>query len=262
MIHFISGLPRSGSTLLAGILRQNPRFGAGIISPVLPLIDAMLRQMSMANETSVFVNDRHRMTMARAAFDAFHGGAFVSFDTNRGWCAKMPLIISLFPDAKVICCVRNVEDVLESIERFVIANCFQPSKMFNFSPDGTVYSRMEHAAANNGLVGYALNALREACYGEHREHLLLVRYETLVEYPEDVMAQIYAFLDEKLIEHDFDNVEMDAEEFDKYLGTPGLHRVKRKVTATVRTNVLPSDLYLRFKKLSFWNHNHFPVRTV
>ena len=24
-IHFISGLPRSGSTLLAGILRQNPR---------------------------------------------------------------------------------------------------------------------------------------------------------------------------------------------------------------------------------------------
>jgi sulfotransferase len=25
-IHFISGLPRSGSTLLAAILRQNPRF--------------------------------------------------------------------------------------------------------------------------------------------------------------------------------------------------------------------------------------------
>lgn len=28
-MHFISGLPRSGSTLLAAILRQNPRFGAG-----------------------------------------------------------------------------------------------------------------------------------------------------------------------------------------------------------------------------------------
>ena len=33
-IHFISGLPRSGSTLLAGILRQNPRFHAGMTSPV------------------------------------------------------------------------------------------------------------------------------------------------------------------------------------------------------------------------------------
>ncbi|MBU0835751.1 MAG: sulfotransferase, partial [Gammaproteobacteria bacterium] len=27
--HFISGLPRSGSTLLAALLRQNPRFHAG-----------------------------------------------------------------------------------------------------------------------------------------------------------------------------------------------------------------------------------------
>ena len=33
-IHFISGLPRSGSTLLAGILRQNPRFHAAMTSPV------------------------------------------------------------------------------------------------------------------------------------------------------------------------------------------------------------------------------------
>ncbi|MEM5734156.1 sulfotransferase, partial [Shewanella algae] len=32
--HFISGLPRSGSTLLSAILRQNPRFSAGMSSPV------------------------------------------------------------------------------------------------------------------------------------------------------------------------------------------------------------------------------------
>jgi len=33
-LHFISGLPRSGSTLLSAILRQNPRFYAGMTSPV------------------------------------------------------------------------------------------------------------------------------------------------------------------------------------------------------------------------------------
>ncbi|MEG4240263.1 sulfotransferase [Microcoleus sp. Pol14C6] len=32
--HFISGLPRSGSTLLAALLRQNPRFHAAMTSPV------------------------------------------------------------------------------------------------------------------------------------------------------------------------------------------------------------------------------------
>lgn len=36
--HFISGLPRSGSTLLAGILRQNPRFHAAMNSLVKALL--------------------------------------------------------------------------------------------------------------------------------------------------------------------------------------------------------------------------------
>jgi sulfotransferase len=50
-IHFISGLPRAGSTLLSAILPQNPRFRAGMTGPVGSLIEAMLRSMSMSNET-------------------------------------------------------------------------------------------------------------------------------------------------------------------------------------------------------------------
>ena len=37
--NFISGLPRSGSTLTAAILRQNPRFHAGMSSPIAGLFD-------------------------------------------------------------------------------------------------------------------------------------------------------------------------------------------------------------------------------
>ncbi|NBP58534.1 sulfotransferase, partial [bacterium] len=35
--YFISGLPRSGSTLLSAILNQNPRFYSGPNSPVVPI---------------------------------------------------------------------------------------------------------------------------------------------------------------------------------------------------------------------------------
>ena len=42
-IHFISGLPRSGSTLLAALLRQNPRFQAGMSGPLAGLFGALLR---------------------------------------------------------------------------------------------------------------------------------------------------------------------------------------------------------------------------
>jgi sulfotransferase len=46
-LHFISGLPRSGSPLLAGILRQNPQFHAAMSSPVAPMMNGALEQMGV-----------------------------------------------------------------------------------------------------------------------------------------------------------------------------------------------------------------------
>ena len=61
-IHFISGLPRSGSTLLAAILRQNPRFHAGMTSPVGAMYQALEQSMSRRSDTAVFIGQqRHRL---------------------------------------------------------------------------------------------------------------------------------------------------------------------------------------------------------
>ena len=59
-LHFISGLPRSGSTLLASLLRQNPRFSSGMSSPVYALFRSMLHETSARNEGSVFIDDTIR----------------------------------------------------------------------------------------------------------------------------------------------------------------------------------------------------------
>jgi sulfotransferase len=60
-IHFISGLPRSGSTLLAALLRQNPRLHAGMTSPVATIYTAVEGALSRRHETSVFINDSAAM---------------------------------------------------------------------------------------------------------------------------------------------------------------------------------------------------------
>lgn len=44
--HFISGLPRSGSTLLSALLRQNPAVHAGMSGPVAGLLNNLLNQIS------------------------------------------------------------------------------------------------------------------------------------------------------------------------------------------------------------------------
>ena len=57
-IHFISGLPRSGSTLLAALLRQNPRFHSGMTSPVGSLYLALLGEMTARKKLVIHASGR------------------------------------------------------------------------------------------------------------------------------------------------------------------------------------------------------------
>jgi sulfotransferase len=255
-IHFISGLPRSGSTLLAAILRQNPRIHAGMMSPLGALFGALLREMSQANEAAVFIDNDQRAAVLRALFDAYYHRihpAKLVIDTNRVWCARLPALAALFPDAKVIACVRDVPWIMDSIERLVRRNRFEPSGLFKFDAAGTVYSRMETLGGGTGMVGFAWNALREACFGEHADRLLLLTYETLTAAPAQALAAVYDFIGEAPYPHDFAQVSYDeARAFDARLGTPGLHDVAPVVRPQARRTVLPPDLFARFEADTFW----------
>ncbi|WP_430387869.1 sulfotransferase family protein [Dyella sp. 20L07] len=263
-VHFISGLPRSGSTLLAGLLRQNPRFHAGISGPVGGMFNTLLGEMSGRNEFSVFINDTQRQRVLRGLFENYYADtpADVVFDTNRMWCSKLPVLKELFPQAKVIACVRHVPWIIDSVEQLVRRNAFQPSSIFNYQTGGTVYSRSEGLANGDGLVGYAYNALKEAFYGENTESLMLVQYETLVTNPVAALKAIYDFIGEPLFAHNVNKVEFDADEFDLRAGTPGLHTVRKKVEARERISVLPPDLFRRFENDAFWRDPQLNLRGV
>jgi sulfotransferase len=254
--HFISGLPRSGSTLLSGILLQNPRFHAGMTSPVGSLCTAVLGQVSAGTEFAPVVGRDKRKALLRGLFDSYYAdaGREVVFDTNRSWCARLPLLQDLFPGSKTIACVRNVAWIMDSFERKYRANPYEHTRLFGAAgARGTVYSRLEGLAQHEQTVGYAWSALREAFYGEHASSLLVVDYELLTRAPAKVLPLVYDFLGEPHFEHDFENVEYDAEEFDQQLGAPGLHRVKAQVKFTPRPTVIPPDLFEKFNQMSFWN---------
>lgn len=254
--HFISGLPRSGSTLLAALLRQNPDVAAGISSPVGGLFHAVHNAMGAWTETSVMLDDDQRRRILGGLFDSYyadHRDKRLIVDTNRAWCARLPAIKRLFPDAKVICCVRSVAWVMDSIERLTRAHPFRESKLWsNDSERSNVFTRVDALSQNDRFVGYSWSALKEAVYGEHASSLLLVDYDLLAAAPGKVMDLVYDFLGEPRFEHDFENVAFDAQAFDANLGLPGLHKVRPKVAVEARRTLLPPDLFARLDDLSFW----------
>jgi sulfotransferase len=254
--HFISGLPRSGSTLLSAILLQNPRFHAGMTSPVGALFSGVLEQCSAGSEFGAVIDTDLRRRLLRGLFDSFYADKAdkpVVFDTNRLWSSRLPAISDLFPQAKVIACVRNVAWVMDSIERLYRANPFENTKLFGDAVErNTVYSRCETLAQRNRLVGFAWAALKEAYYGEHADSLLIVDYDLLTQAPDRVMRLVYDFIGEPWFEHDFNNLAYDAPEFDQALGVSGLHKVKPKVELQSRRTILPPDLFKQYAELSFW----------
>ena len=254
--HLISGLPRSGSTLLAAILRQNPRFSAGMSGPLGPIFNAMLAAMGPTNETAQFLGEEQRRRLLVSLFDAIHGDVppdRTVFDTNRIWTSLLAQLVAIAPDVKVICCVRSVAWIMDSLERLQRRNPLQPTKLFAMAEERqTVFTRTEALARRDRLVGFAWHALQEAYYGDLSRHLLILEYDILSQRPRDCMQLVYRFLGEPWFEHDFGNVEYSEEQFDATLGTPGLHTVRPVVAPERRQTVLPPELFRKFAKLSFW----------
>lgn len=253
--HFISGLPRSGSTLTAAILRQNPRFHAGMSSPVASLFEGLIGQVSAGSELSSMVDQDQRARFLRGLFDSYydHLEEPVIFDTNRAWTAQLPALMQVFPDAKVICLVRDVAWIMDSMERQFRQNAFEHTRLFNNPGErSTVYTRVEALAGANRLVGFPWHALREACYSEFAERIVIVEYDLLTARPEEVFKLLYDFMGEDYYEHDFAGVDYDAPQFDAQLGLDGLHRVHKNVAPRPRQTILPPDLFEKYAKLSFW----------
>jgi sulfotransferase len=253
-LSFISGLPRSGSTMLAAILRQNPAFHAGMSSPLLSIFSGLLRSMGPGNEYARFLSDGQRERMIRAVFDQYFAefaDKHLVFDTNRGWSAHLASLASLFPESRVICCVRNPAWILDSIERRVQSAGFSRSRMFPDDAAENVYTRVEFML-KKGILSGSMQALRQAWYGEHADRLIAVRYDSITERPTQLVERLYELLREPPFRHDFENLEYNELEFDEQLGLPGLHEVKRRVERIERTTVLPTDLFAQNDRC-FWD---------
>jgi sulfotransferase len=260
-MHFISGLPRSGSSLLASILRQNPDFYASIMSPVGKIVTEAVTSMGPDNEAEGFIDDAQRDRILRLIFMGFYAdcAADVVFDNNRRWTANAALLRQVFPGAKIICCMRHPAAVVDSFERLFRSHPLSLSKIYGARANLTVYDRTSAIISSDGVLGFALNAFRDAFFGPDKDALVIVNYDDLCRFPERVLADIHLAIDLKPFAYDFTKIEPipGAAEFDKRVATPGLHDLKPRIVYEKRNSILPPDLYAKLPK-PFW----YPTSSV
>ena len=253
--YFISGLPRSGSTLLCSLLNQNPQFQASISGPLARFTRAIIEQSSDQGGYRFQCPESKRKELILNLFDTYYNteDKYVFFDTNRGWNLLLPLIKDLYPYTKIICCVRDLGWVLDSFERLVRNNPYNISSMFSSEENQNVYTRCETLMRPDRVVGFAYNALKQALYSEYKNSIMLVEYEQLAKNPDRILKAIYNFIGQEYYNgHYFDNLNYSYDEFDGDVNLKGLHTIKPKVEYIDRQPIIPADIINMFHNAQFW----------
>ena len=255
--YFISGLPRSGSTLLSGILKQNPDFYADIASPVEALTGSSIDIITGA-ESNLTVTEEQRKNLLYGIFDGYykHIEKPVIFDSSRGWTKKTNFLKALFPYTKILCPVRDLVSILNSFEVISSKNPFHTKTLTEHKDN--VFARCDGMMNKNGGIVTGPWILLQEGYALNPEMIHFIEYENLCKEPEKTMRGVYEFLERPYYAHDFENVEYSNENFDRACNLKDLHTVKKRVEYNPPRCILPPEIVQKYKEMNmeFWRAEH------
>jgi len=234
LVHYITGTPRSCSTLLCNILAQNPRFHASASSGLIDLIYPSRKNLTELGEFKA-MNPKSAESMF---CDWARGGIVnayntltdrpVVFDKGRSWIGYLDLLFHLFPDAKVIVPVRDVRGILTSIEKIRRKHPAYFEAEEHPATNFTTIERRVQAWLSSPRVGIAIERIYEASQ-RFKDKLHFIHAEDLTNNPKQTVDRLYDYLQEDRFNHNFNNVEQYTQEHDGVWWPYGDHTIKSEV---------------------------------
>ena len=259
--HFLSGLPRSGSTLITSLLNQNPQIHASTNSPVLDTIhytEDYLLKNSEQYRAHPKPDCAHKVISSIPHNYYYNVSESIIVDKSRGWVNQLEHINDYITKSpKIICPVRNIHDIIASFLQLIERsddNNFIDDNLKSNNIEINNDNRSDYLMCSQGIIGLSYIALSEAYRKGWDKHILIVEYEDLVNNSQVEMNRIYDFLDLPHYTHNFDNVETEFEEKDIVYGLKDMHKVRTKVEKIYRNNemYLSNDIINKYKQMEFW----------
>lgn len=237
---FLTGLPRSGTTLLANLLCQNPDVHATATSGLLDTLRAV-RDVCDKNPFFRAMDNAERQERKRAILQGVVAGYFdhtnvgVCFDKSRGWPTSFELaswILGERSDVRAIVCVRDMRDVLASFEklyRVTAESSTTSQERADYVAHRTAVGRAQFMLRPNEPLGYARDVIKDAVTRGWRENMVFVEYDSLCHDPQGVVDDIYKFIDEPSFIHCPTHVEQVTREDDSVHSFVGLHEIRGEI---------------------------------
>jgi len=247
-IHFLSGMQRSGSTLLCCLLNQHPKIHATATSPLLDIIGAAETKLEECTGQFTFDYKTKSKILMSSIIELFHKDIEkpIIVDKHRGWPVVIGDIELRYKKPKIICTNRSVPEVISSFIQLIKNN-----NTLDNTIDKTLRSNGVSISINNRadfLFNSYVNPPREAIINaleKHRDCIHMVEYNDIVNFPQETMNKIYQFLEVESFDHNFSKIENTCkEEKDANWGMENLHIIRSKLqkTSTPPEEVLGKEL--------------------
>ena len=216
-LHFISGLPRSGSTLLTSLLYQNPLVHTEGISA---LCEWMYQTHKAFDCDAIYANRRqnhaHKIISDLPNIYYAHTKRQIVFDKGRTW--TFPINVEMLrryvtPQPKIIVLTRDPVEIIASFK-----SLFARNGRDDFDISGMA------AEFNHNMVG-----VKMAQDANDPATFLFVEFENLISNTQQQLDRIYDFLDIKCFKHDLANIVNMNPEDDSVYGLRGMHDVRRTI---------------------------------
>ena len=249
------GLPRSGSTVLAALLNQNPDI---YVSPTSPVLGYLLRMQEGYDtiEESIANPDFQQLTnMCRSMIESAweHKTPSCIIDKHRGWGKNLPALKTVLgKNVKVIATTRDLPSVMASWLTLIKSYPYEFDK--KLAQQG--YANTDENRMGEMWFNMSQDAMESLCMARKTApegYMLEVNYDEFLAQPYEMLAKIEDHLE---IRH-FDGYrinsihKLDEDNDMKAWGFPDLHKIRNKLGKTSKNpkEVLGDDLYNRFVEI-------------
>lgn len=254
--YFLSGLPRSGSTLLATLLRQN---GNVYVTSTSPMLDQLVANQDIykfeLQATKANYNQVQLDNITLRMIDNFwaHVPQQKIIDNNRGWARNLKATEILFKKRiKCIAVYRDIPSIMASWLSLIKKNeNNQVDKdLFNRGLQNTDYNRMMlmwHEMVKD-CVDSLLQALTDC-----PEDVLLINYDDLIQNPQNELNRINNLIGVNTV-YSFENIDNHSvyQEDEKAWGLADMHLIRPKLEKKSKDSqeVLGQELFQIFSDIN------------
>ena len=258
-VFFLAGIPRSGSTVLASLLNQNPSICVTQTSPILDML-----QLITANWKPLSINVLNQspdqlVNMLNGAFNSSysHIDSKYIIDKHRSWPRNIDYINTITnKPVKVICTTRDISEIISS---FIIL--FEKTENRSYIDNELIQANKPLNAATRArllwekYINMPWTSLKYG-YEQHRDCIEFFDYTDIVSNPQETLQRVYSFLEiEYYPHHTFNNLS-PMKENDIAWGIDGLHHIRPELkrVSPAASDILGKDLanYYNSLNLEFW----------